>query len=174
MPDGDGAKKGGNWMRDQWVANLKKKRMANANGVSSAAAMPTTNARPQGNVRVSSVGVGIAGKGGNIAASRRHNATLEKNINAHHRNQHKHSQFATVDSQLIMSSQLVDNDAMVRHWPNAQRSSSPCSLVLVSLISGHAASGHDVQRYRFLRGRVAVVRARFPGDELATAGTARC
>lgn len=30
MSDGEGTKKGSNWMRDQWVANLKKKRMANA------------------------------------------------------------------------------------------------------------------------------------------------
>lgn len=76
--------------------------------------MPSANERSHSSVRVSSVGVGITGDGGNIAASRRHNAALEKNINAHHRNQHKHSQFATVDAPLIMSSQLADHDAMVR------------------------------------------------------------
>lgn len=89
-------------MRDQWVANLKKKRMANGGDSGSA-----------GSVRMSSVGIGIPAESGNIAAGRRHhNTTLEKNINAHHRNQHKHSQFATVDS-LIMNSQFGDSDGMI-------------------------------------------------------------
>lgn len=116
MPEGDGVKKSNNWMRDQWVANLKKKRMAEAaaNGGAVPAAPVVVGTGMNGSVHVSSVGVGLQGDSGHIQTNRRHhNAMLEKNINAFHRNQHKHSQFATVDAPLMMTTQVSDHDAMV-------------------------------------------------------------
>lgn len=73
MMEGDGQKAGSNWMREQWVANLRKKQMANA----AAANTATLRANP-----VKSLG-GLTSHDGH---------TLEKNINAHNRHHHRHTQ----------------------------------------------------------------------------------
>lgn len=73
MMEGDGQKAGSNWMREQWVANLRKKQMANA----AAANAATLRANP-----VKSLG--------GLTSHESH--TLEKNINAHNRHHHRHTQ----------------------------------------------------------------------------------
>lgn len=91
MMEGDGQKAGSNWMREQWVANLRKKQMANA-----AAANAVT-------LRANPVKAGVT-----LTSHDSH--TLEKNINAHNRHHHRHTQHVNMPNGLAYG----EKDHLVR------------------------------------------------------------
>ncbi|KAG7380760.1 hypothetical protein PHYPSEUDO_006814 [Phytophthora pseudosyringae] len=128
-----GAPSTGNAIRDQWVANLQKKRMAAAAGIGAPigngnpmppSAPGTSTATMQSNSRSNSNSRGSSAKknsrsrsaAARTAAKNRSSAqlsaaALEKSLNAHQRNAHRHSQFATMSSGLIVDSQIAMSDA---------------------------------------------------------------
>ncbi|KAF1779202.1 hypothetical protein GQ600_5880 [Phytophthora cactorum] len=86
----------GNAVRDQWVANLQKKRMAAAAGTGD----PIGNGNPLPPGSTSS---------SNSSQNRAqlNAAALEKSLNSHQRNMYQHSQFASMSSDLIVDSQIA-------------------------------------------------------------------
>ncbi|KAF4027495.1 hypothetical protein GN244_ATG20893 [Phytophthora infestans] len=110
----------GNAIRDQWVANLQKKRMDAAAGTG--APIGNGNPLPPGstissNSRSNSTSRSSAAKKNSRSRSaaaraaknraRLNAATLEKSLNAHQRNMYQHSQFATMSSDMIVDSQIA-------------------------------------------------------------------
>ncbi|KAL4162110.1 hypothetical protein PRNP1_002658 [Phytophthora ramorum] len=124
----------GNAVRDQWVANLQKKRMAAAAGMGApigngnpCAAGTTTSTTTSGNrsnsnsrsssakrsSRSRSAASRAGSKNGNgPSGEQQHNAdALENSLNSHQLNAHRHSQFATMPSGLIVDSRIAMSDA---------------------------------------------------------------
>ncbi|GMF54848.1 unnamed protein product [Phytophthora fragariaefolia] len=121
----------GNAIRDQWVANLQKKRLAAAAGIgapigngnplppSASTASTTSSSRPNSNSRSSSAKRGSRSRSGASRSGSKNGrsgaqlsaAALEKSVNSHQRNAHRHSQFATMSSGLIVDSQIAMSDA---------------------------------------------------------------
>eukprot|EP00644_Phytophthora_capsici_P004957 jgi/Phyca11/524909/estExt2_fgenesh1_pm.C_PHYCAscaffold_10112 len=113
----------GNAIRDQWVANLQKKRMAAAAGTGNpigngnplpAGGTSQPNSRSNSNSRSSSAKRSSRSRSAAARAAKNRGlsaAALEKSLNAHQRNAHRHSQFATMSSGLIVDSQIAMSEA---------------------------------------------------------------
>ncbi|RLN20268.1 hypothetical protein BBJ28_00006032 [Nothophytophthora sp. Chile5] len=142
-----GSPAGGNSVRDQWIANLKKKRVAAAAGngdaigtgnpastlsSGSSNSSVTGNSRNQSGNRSSSTKRNSRSRNGSGSRGSKANnsrggpaqhsvAALEKSLNAHHRNAHRHSQFATVPSSSVMvdgQMLMTDADALALENPS--------------------------------------------------------
>ncbi|EEY60397.1 sporangia induced conserved hypothetical protein [Phytophthora infestans T30-4] len=110
----------GNAIRDQWVANLQKKRMDAAAGtgapIGNGNPLPpgstiSSNSRSNSNSRSSAAKKNSRSRSAAARAAKNraqlNAATLEKSLNAHQRNMYQHSQFATMSSDLIVDSQIA-------------------------------------------------------------------
>ncbi|KAF1789010.1 hypothetical protein GQ600_6945 [Phytophthora cactorum] len=111
----------GNAVRDQWVANLQKKRMAAAAGSTSSSIEVEQQQQEQ---------LGQKSSRSRSAASRAaknraqlNAAALEKSLNSHQRNMYQHSQFASMSSDLIVDSQIAMSESRHRHSANPRCSS---------------------------------------------------
>ncbi|OWZ07082.1 hypothetical protein PHMEG_00020574 [Phytophthora megakarya] len=136
----------GNAVRDQWVANLQKKRMAAAAGTGnpigngnplppSAQGSTTSSSRSNSNSRCSSAKKSSRSRSASSrSAARNRNgaqlsvAALEKSLNSHQRNAHRHSQFATMSSGLIVDSHIAmsEAEALALGQPSMMFSSLNC------------------------------------------------
>ncbi|KAG3074997.1 hypothetical protein PI124_g20653 [Phytophthora idaei] len=110
----------GNAVRDQWVANLQKKRMAAAAGtgdpIGNGNPLPpgstsSSNSRSNSNSRSSSAKKSSRSRSAASRAAKNraqlNAAALEKSLNSHQRNMYQHSQFASMSSDLIVDSQIA-------------------------------------------------------------------
>ncbi|ETN14895.1 hypothetical protein F441_02287 [Phytophthora nicotianae CJ01A1] len=131
-----------NAIRDQWVANLQKKRMAAAAGtgapIGNGNPLPpgsttSSNSRSNSNSRSSSAKKSSRSRSAAARAAKNRTAqlnaaALEKSLNSHQCNMYQHNQFAAMSSDLIVDSQIAmtETDAQTFGQPSMLFSGLDC------------------------------------------------